>query len=297
MFFGPLLALSITTPAAAQTAWTAPEDMTFASYAIMPDPEPGTPVSGGILVCEEQVWTLSLAVRPGETLVGAEGRATLTARGVPFSVESTGGSGTVDLNVPYQALEPMKAGVRLHIEFEGERRPIRFPLTGSRRAITAVEDACSARELPTENLVELQAGSPWLELGRRLRADDIRDFVVSTNDLPDLRVAMMDLEGARQLFFVEICGSSWYYGVSGCNIAGFARIGGGSSPNADTEGWEQVFESEGVHVYTVPGEFRDGWPDLIAVPLKPGSADKLWAWAGQRYAVQGSIQAELRTGQ
>lgn len=285
------------TPAGAQTVWTAPEGQ---SYAMLPEPEPGTPVTGGVLLCNAQVWTLSLAMEPGATLQGVGGHATLTARSLPFSVESAGTSAGVDLNIPYVALEPMKAGTRLQIEFEGEP-PVRFPLTGSRRAITTVEGACPPRQLPTENLIELIAGSQHLELGRQLRSDDIKDFVISTNDLPDLRVAMVELEQNRQLFFVEICGSSWYYGVSGCNLSGFTQLAVGS-PETDPdrpylEGWQQVFESEGAHMYTVPDQVIDGWPNLIAVPLKPGFPDKLWTWTGQRYSVEGTIQAELRTGQ
>lgn len=304
LLFAPLLALSLTsTPATAQTAWTAPDDLTFASYAMLPAPEPGTPVTGGVLLCDAQVWTLSLALEPEATIIGAGANATLTARGQPFSVESELDGGSVNLNIPYQALEPMMAGVRLQIEFEGEGQPIRFSLTGSRRAITAVQGACSPRNLPTENAIELQAGSPWLELGRRLRAEDIKDFVISTNALPELRVAMVDLDGGRQLFFTEICGSSWYYGVSGCNLAGFARTvsedegsSGDEVEEIDAESWDAVFESEGVHLYTEPGKLSDGWPDLIAIPLQPGFPDKLWTWTGQRYSVEGTIQSELRTG-
>ncbi len=286
--------------ASAQTAWTAPEGQ---SYAIMPAPEPGTPVTGGVMLCDQQVWTMSLSLEPDATIQGADGNATLTALGRPFSVSSSLGENTVDLTVPYDALEPMKASSRMQIDFEGENRPVRFRLTGSRRAITAVEQSCSPRQLPTENKIPLLATSPYLELGRQLRANDIRDFVISTNELPGLRVAMLDLEDGQQLLFTEICGSSWYYGVSGCNVAGFARtVAGGSEisddpEKVDLEGWETVFESEGVHLYTDPGKFKDGWPDLIAIPLKPGFPDKLWTWAGQRYAVEGTIQAELRTGE
>ena len=301
---GAFVAL-VATPASAQTVWTAPDDMTFASYAMLPAPESGTPVTGGVLLCDAQVWTLSLALLPGETIEGANGRATLTARGEPFSVSSALGNATIDLHVPFQALEPMKAGTRLQLAFEGAERPVRFALTGSRRAITAVEGACSPRQLPVENRIDLIAASPHLETGRRLRADDIRDFVISTNILPELRVAYLDLDGRRQLLFTEICGSSWYYGVSGCNVAGHARLSPAAAGNAspegsagpDLEGWEMVFESEGVHLYTEPDKLRDGWPDLVAIPLKPGFEDKLWTWNGRGYVVQGTIQAELRTGQ
>lgn len=292
--------IAATVPAVAQAAWTAPEGQ---AYAMLPAPEPGTQVTGGVMLCDGQIWTLSLALEPDGSIEGADGNATLTARGQPFSVPSSLGNSSVDLNIPYEALEPMKAGIRLQIEFAAETRPVRFRLTGSRRAITAAEQECSPRELPTENRIALLATSPHLELGRQLRSDDIRDFVVSTNQLPDLRVAMLELEGGRQLLFTEICGSSWYYGVSGCNVAGFARViadNGSSEPDpttVDLEGWDPVFESEGAHLYTEPGKLNDGWPELIAIPLKPGFPDKLWTWTGQRYSVEGTIQAELRPGE
>ncbi|MBO6901480.1 MAG: hypothetical protein JJ864_09040 [Rhizobiaceae bacterium] len=283
-------------PAAAQTVWTAPEGQ---SYAMLPAPQNGTPVTGGVMLCDQQVWTLSLATEPGAEIAGVDGTATLIALGRRFTVQSSRGNSSIDLIVPYDALEPMKASSRLQIELSGDNAPIRFSLTGSRRAITAVEQNCSARQLPTENLIELEAASVYLELGRRLRAEDIRDFIISTNQLAELEVAMLEVEGNRRLFFVEICGSSWYYGVSGCNIAGFARFSDISSDPSeiDLEGWEPVFESEGVHLYREPGKANDGWPNLVTVPLKPGFPDKLWTWTGQRYAVEGTIQAELRTGQ
>lgn len=283
-------------PAAAQTVWTAPEGQ---SYAMLPAPQQGTAVTGGVMLCDQQVWTLSLATEPGAEIADADGTATLIALGQRFTVQSSRGNSSIDLIVPYDALEPMKASSRLQIELGGDNEPIRFALTGSRRAITAVEQNCSARQLPTENLIELEAASVYLELGRRLRADDIRDFIISTNQLAELEVAMIEIEGNRRLFFVEICGSSWYYGVSGCNIAGFAHFSAtGSNPSEiDLEGWEPVFESEGVHVYREPGQSSDGWPNLVTIPLKPGFPDKLWTWTGQRYAVEGTIQAELRTAQ
>lgn len=292
--------LAAAAPAGAQTVWTAPEGQ---SYAMLPAPEPGTPVTGGVLLCNAQVWTLSLALEADAAIEGIGGHATLTARGQPFSVDTASSSGGVDLAIPHMALEPMMAGIRMHIEFEGERRPVRFSLAGSRRAITAVQEICPPRELPTENSIGLTAVSPWLELGRRLRSSDIRDFVLATSELPELRVAMLDLEGGRLLFFTEICGTSWYYGVSGCNIAGHTRTGSaGEAPSEgdadlDLEGWQQVFESEGAHIYTQPDKARDGWPNLMAIPLKPGSPDKLWAWIGQRYALEDTIQAELRPSQ
>lgn len=283
-------------PAAAQTVWTAPEGL---SYAMLPAPQQGTPVTGGVMLCDQQVWTLSLATEPGAEIADADGTATLIALGQRFTVQSSRGNSSIDLIVPYDALEPMKASSRLQIELGGDNEPIRFALTGSRRAITAVEQNCSARQLPTENLIELEAASVYLELGRRLRAEDIRDFIISTNQLAELEVAMIEIEGNRRLFFVEICGSSWYYGVSGCNIAGFAHFSAaGSNPSEiDLEGWEPVFESEGVHVYREPGQSNDGWPNLVTIPLKPGFPDKLWTWTGQRYAVEGTVQAELRTAQ
>lgn len=283
-------------PAAAQTVWTAPEGQ---SYAMLPEPQKGTPVTGGVMLCNQQVWTLSLATEPGAEIEGADGTATLIALGQRFTVQSSRGDSSIDLIVPYDALEPMKASSRLQIEFGADNPPVRFSLAGSRRAITAVEQNCSPRQLPTENLIELETASVFLELGRRLRAEDIRDFIISTNQLAELQVAMLELEGDRRLFFVEICGSSWYYGVSGCNISGFARFSAGASDPAelDLDGWEPVFESEGVHLYREPGQSNDGWPNLVTIPLKPGFPDKLWTWTGQRYAVEGTIQAELRTGQ
>ncbi len=88
---------------------------------------------------------------------------------------------------------------------------------------------------------------------------------------------------------MQLCGSSWYFGDSGCNVAGFAQQG------ADQE-WKQVFDSEGVFLFDDPDHLVSGWPDLTAIPLKSGYDEYRWAWDGAAYALVKAPDGALPEG-
>jgi hypothetical protein len=86
----------------------------------------------------------------------------------------------------------------------------------------------------------------------------------------------------RRLLVTELCGSAWYYGVSGCSMAGYAPVDG--KDPGEPEGWRPVYESEGVFLYVDPDIVSDGWPGLIAIPAK-GDGETRWRWNGKRYSI------------
>ncbi len=274
-----------TAPAAAQSAWTTAGDE---ARAVLPRPERGSPFTGGALACAGQVWTLSLATEIGTFVDGATGTALLSVPRGTFPGRSAAVPAGVDIVVPHEALEPMMASNWLTIRFEGGDSETRVTLAGSRRAITAVDERCTPRDMPLLNSVALTPYSSYFELARRLRRADIDDFVLSTATSPSLRAGMVEIGAGRRLLFAELCGSTWYYGISGCGLAGYAPVAGADPQKP--EGWRLVYESEGVFLYVDPDSAVDGWPVLVSLPKRSGDEETRWVWTGDAYAV-GRIEA------
>jgi len=270
----------VAAPASAQDVWAASE---FEASITLPAPEPGSPVRGAVLSCAAQVWTLVLSLDTDALVAGADGTAVLAVPRETFEAPSKALPAGIEITVPHRALEPIKAATRLSITFEGGTDEIRFPLTGSRRAINAAEGLCTPRVMPLANSVPLTPYSSYLMLARKLRKSDIDDFVLSTTAEPKLRAGMVEIGEGRRLLFVELCGSTWYYGVSGCNLAGYAPVEGEDA--AEPEGWRPVYETEGVFLYVDPNAATDGWPDLIAIAAKTGDEETRWRWTGGEYAI------------
>jgi hypothetical protein len=265
-------------PANAQEVWSSDP---FQALVTLPAPQPGSPVISASMSCAEQVWTLSLSFPMSVRVAGATGTAFIAVPRETFEAPSKAVAGGVEIIVPNRALEPIKAATRLSISFAGAAGEIRFPLTGSRRAITAAEALCSRRTVPLANSVPLTPYSSYLLLARELRQADISEFELSTMSQPSLRAGMVEIGEGRRLLFAELCGSTWYYGVSGCNLAGYAPVAG--KDPATPEGWHAVYETEGVFLYTDPDAASEGWPDLIAYPMKADSERTRWIWNGDRY--------------
>jgi hypothetical protein len=280
------VALGAAAPAHAQSAWTT---LDGEAAALLPRPERGSPFSGGRLACAGQVWTMTLATEPGAPVAGATGTAILSVPRGDFPAKSEAVAAGVEIVVPHAALEPMMASNWLTVSFEGGDTQTRITLAGSRRAITAVDGACTPREMPLFNSVALTPYSSYLELARQLRRQDIRDFVDSTATSPTLRAGMVEIDAERRLLFSELCGSTWYYGVSGCGLAGFAPVAGAAPEKP--EGWRLVYESEGVFLYVDPRTSVGGWPVLVSLPRRAGDEETRWIWTGEAYAMQESVVA------
>jgi hypothetical protein len=272
-----------TVPAAAQTAWMVVEGE---ARAVLPEPERGSPFTGGTLACSGQVWTMTLATQIGVFVNGATGTAVLSVPRGDFPAKSVAVPAGVEVTVPHIALEPLMASNRLTIRFEGGDSETRLPLAGSRRAITAVDAVCTPREMPLFNSVALTPFSSYLELARKLRRDDIRDFIDSTADMPTLKAGMIEIDAQKRLLFAELCGSTWYYGISGCGLTGYAPVAGADL--ATPEGWRLVYESEGVFLYVDPRTSTGGWPMLVSLPKRAGDDETRWVWTGEAYAIAGA---------
>lgn len=285
------LAACLSMPAGAQEAWTADP---FQARVTLPAPQPGSPVVSAAMACAEQVWTLTLATADSTEVAGADGTALIAVPRATFEAPSRRIAGGIEIVVPNRALEPIKAATRLSIGFANGSAEIFFPLAGSRRAITAAEALCSQKTMPLANSVPLTPYSSYLPLARQLRRADIAEFELSTTSQPSLRAGMVEIGAGRRLLFAELCGSSWYYGVSGCNLAGYAPVEGADP--ATPQGWQPVYETEGVFLYTDPESDRDGWLDLIAFPRTDGEPVR-WVWNEGRYQPADEAGAPATVGE
>jgi len=272
-----LVAVSVA-PALAADVWTADP---YEARVTLPDPAPGSPVTGAAMSCAAQAWTLSLSIRADAHVTGADGTARIAVPLGTFDAPSKTVPAGIEIAVPRQAIEPLMRSTRLTIGFAGGNDEIRFPLAGSRRALTAAQARCTQVEMPVANSVPLTPYSSYLRLTRALRSSDIADFAMSTASEPRLRAGMVELGEGRRLLFSEMCGSTWYYGASGCNMAGYAPVEGEDAGTA--EGWRIVYDTEGVYLYVDPDTDGDGWPDLLAYPMAdPGEPDR-WKWEDGSY--------------
>ncbi len=283
-FFPPFLAQ----PALAQGGdkWAAHESE---PRATLPAAQGETRVSGGVLSCDAQRWRLDLTVADGAEL--SDGDVLIEVDKRAFEARAVAADGALSLALPRAAVEPLKEGIRMRLDFTGPLEEAigdaSFALRGSRLAITPAQNRCSLRDMSAYTPVTFTPFTSYMNLARELRKDDIAEFRLSTASTPELVAAMAEFDGSRRVLFTRLCGSSWYYGASGCNITGFA-------PDATGDGWKAVYDSENVHLHTDPGAVTDGWPDLVTLPARAkgggaGGPGLIWRWDGNAYALKGEL--------
>lgn len=268
-------------PARAQTGerWVADETQ---ARATLPAPRGDTKVTGAALSCAAQRWRLDVAVAEGAA--AGDGDAAIEVDARAFSLRRAPDGDGWAFVVPRAAIEPLKNGLRLTLSFPGEDGPgdAAFALRGSKLAISAAQARCTLRDMAGYTPVTFTPYSSYINLGRELRGDDIAAFRHSTASEPKLDVAMAEFDGGRRVLFTRLCGSSWYYGASGCNITGYA-------PQRGSEGWEAVYDTENVHLYTDPGSVTDGRPDLVTLAVRGAGSGLVWRWDGKGYALKGAL--------
>ena len=278
------LVLCAAAPASAQGAdrWAADEAV---ARAILPAPRGETKVTAAALSCEAQRWRLDLALAGGRAAEGGDVVMEVDRRA--FELKAAAADDGLAIALPRGALEPLMAGLGMRLRFAGALAETAgdaaFPLRGSRLAITAAQGRCSLRDMSAYTPVTFTPYTSYLKLARELRQGDIADFRVSTASEPQLTAAMAEFDDGRRVLFTRLCGSSWYYGASGCNVTGFAPQG---------EGWGIVYDSENVHPYTDPRAVTDGWPDLVTLPARTRGPGLVWRWDGRAYALKGELPEE-----
>ncbi len=261
--------------ATAQDRWAA-DDVT--ARAVLPAPSGNGTVTGATMLCSEQRFSLLLAL---DGATAAEEAATLSVDRRDFATMAAPDEQGLNVAVPAEAIEPLKLGrlMRLAVAGElGERLGAQeFSLAGSRVALTAMEEICSRPDMSAYQAVTFTPYSSYGGLARELRDADIVAFRRSTASEPVLTVAMVEMGERRRVLFTRLCGSSWYYGVSGCNVTGFSTDQFGD--------WRAVYDSEGVQLHLDWSHLSEGRPNLVTLPLR-GRGDPIhWRWDGRRYGI------------
>ena len=283
-----LIALAWSTgSASADGRW---QEAALGAVVILPPPIVVSQVTGGSLVCAEQQWNLRLRVGgPADTAAGRK-NVSLVIGEQKFSTRVGRSGSYLTIAVPQDALEPLKAGSRFSVtDPVGARRIAAFGLDGSRKAIEAVAPRCSPVDMSSYEAVIFSETDRGVEPARKLLEGEIKIFQAETKKLPTLAAAMIDLEASMKLVFVKLCGSNSYYGKSGCNLTGFASKG-------KTGQWEEVYNTDGMLLYTDPNALENGWPDLLTLPMSGGAEVNRWRWNGSGYAVIDPIVAEDPAG-
>ncbi|WP_347970192.1 hypothetical protein [Foliimonas ilicis] len=269
------LALLIAT---AGSAWSAErwQEAADGAVAILPAPIKSEGIIGGSLVCAGQQWSFRFRTEPASVLRGAHGPARLTVGKQSFSGEIIEQEGALDLAVPRDILEPLKQASALVLE-AGEKSSIAsasFSLNGSRVAIETITPRCSPIDMKPYQSIVLGSDSDAANEVRLLLTDEAKLFREATEREPNITAAKLQADGGRLLLFASICGSTRYYGESGCNLTGYVSQG---------DDWKEVYNSEGMHLYSDPRHMNGGMPNLVTVELVDGMEAMHWIWNGEAY--------------
>lgn len=282
-----LAALLAAAPSTASSSerWTVDEAEARAS---LPLPAGNANVAAATLSCAAQRWKLEITLSsPVET---GKGEAELRVDGNGFAATVVAAGTMLAINTPRTTIAPLKRGLRLEIALpeafaDVAGAPV-FSLRGSSVALAAVEERCTLRDMTAYHPVEFATPSIYDAIVRTLRAGDIRAFTVATASQPQVSAALALFHEGRRVLFTRLCGSSWYFGQSGCNITGYVRDDGSET------GWREVYDTENVAIHIDPRAQNDGWPDLATLPMRAGGTALLWRWDGEAYRLAGELPEE-----
>lgn len=275
--------------AAGGDRWVADEAEARAS---LPLPPGDSGVTGAALSCAAQRWRLEIML--SAPVAQGKGEAELRVDGNGFAALAAAADTMLAIKVPQAAIAPLKRGLRLEIglpealaDAAGE---LGFSLRGSNVALGMVEERCTLRDMAAYQPVAFATPSIYDAIVRTLRADDIEAFADATASQPQVSAAIALFEEGRRVLFTRLCGSSWYFGRSGCNITGYVRDEGSKT------GWRAVYDTEDVAIHVDERARSEGWPDLVTLPVRTGGAALLWRWDGRAYQLMGELPEEEENG-
>lgn len=277
----PLGMAMVAPPAAAGDAW---QEAGGGAVAILPVPAKASGISGGSLVCAEQRWSLRLRTEHRETTLPRV-EARLVVDDMAFPVEAALEPSAVSLPVSAEMLEALKSGTRLTVNVGATLDPsATFPLRDSRKVIEAAAARCSQVDMSAYDAVTLSDTGPAVEAAVPLLAEEVDLFRAATTATPKLAATRLDRGDGREMLFASLCGSSWYYGRTGCTLFGFLRAGAGAD-------WHEAYNSEGLDLYLDPNASKDGWPNLVTLERVGGVEPMHWLWNGERYELRDPLVA------
>jgi hypothetical protein len=212
----------------------------------------------------------------------------LSVDGAEFPAKAGVSSGVATIAIPFEMLELVKAGNRLSFTFEGEPAVL-FSLKTSRAVLDAAAPRCSEVDMSAFKNVSLSQTDRAVGTAAKLMAGEAALFREATGKEPTLAAASVEVAPDAELVLASLCGSSRYYGQSGCTLSGFARHDSGDE-------WREVYNSEGMALYVDPNTSAGGWPDLVTLTRGGDAEPHHWMWNGHLYEIRAPVIAkdELR---
>ncbi|MEZ5812346.1 MAG: hypothetical protein R3D45_13115 [Rhizobiaceae bacterium] len=252
--------------------------------ARLPDPTRARAITGAELRCDQQEWALNVALAFGTKGDNGARAASVRIGGDRFELEAERRASVVSVAIPSEALQPLRSGIRMDVTISGgtETHDARFSLIGSRRAIDEIAPRCSKRDMSAYTEIVPGELNPETTLARELLREEIVAFRTATRSEPTVAAALFTPGEDRRLLFATLCGSSWYYGNSGCNMTVHAQEGEGD--------WRRVYETEGVTMHVDPNAAADGWPDLVVLTFDGDIV--VWRWEDGQYLPPVTDEAE-----
>lgn len=285
-FFPAIITAAIlaASPAVASDRW---EEAGSGAVALLPSPQQATGIVSASLYCAEQRWGLLLRIDSGAFPAGGKAAGTIAVADSSFPIEAEEASGSVRAAVPVEILTPLKEATRMAVVIGDGKQALKanFGLRGSRLVIEAIAPRCSQVDMTGYDRVAFSEVDAGVEAARALLAEEIEFFRAATTKQPTVATARLEAAEGRKLLFASLCGSTSYFGESGCNLTGYADIG----PVGE---WQQVYNTEGVNLFTDPSASNGGWPNLVTLPVVNGLEPSRWVWSGSAYELLEQVMAE-----
>lgn len=257
------------------------------AVALLPNPQQAKGIAGGTLYCIEQRWSFLFRL-DGEAPAATDPRpATLTAGDDRFTLTASLRNGAFDVEVPFEILQPLRESARLGVVIgEGAGRlQANFSLKDSRIVIDAIAPRCSQVDMSAFERVVLSPSDPAVPLATTLLAEEAGLFRAWTGIDPRVAAAVVELEDGKALLFGSLCGSTSYYGLSGCTVAGFARVGAAGE-------WTLAYNTEGALIHIDRAASSGGFPSVVSLPMVNGTTPSHWVWTGETYELREQVMAE-----
>jgi hypothetical protein len=279
---GILLAtlLGTSAPALASDRW---EDAGSGAVAILPVPLKATAITGGSLVCSEQRWSLRLRADSSTASFGlVPAKLAIDEESFPVTAEQE--PRVITVPIDHVMIEGLKSGAGLSIGLGSGAPAAAFALRDSRKVLEAIAPRCSQVDMSAFEQVSLSETDPAVERARPLLDEETKLFREATSATPKLAATHLDRGAGREMLFATLCGSSWYYGRTGCSLFGYLR------PTPADE-WREAYNSEGMRLYIDPAASNGRWPDLVTLEHNGGVEPIRWNWNGSHYELRDPLVA------
>lgn len=269
---------------ASASSWQAAQS---GAVAVLPSPEKAAGIAGATLFCEQQKWSFLVQLQPESQVPEAATPGVLTAGRARFTIEGQPKDGQLLVPLGADMLEPIKTAARMSLAIGDSEESLKaeFSLAASAAVIDAIAPLCSPVDMSAYQRIELGETAGVIEQARGLLADEARLFTEAVGQDPGFSAGEVNLANDRALLFVSLCGSTRYYGQSGCSMFGFARL-------AADESWRLVYDTEGVQLFLDDRDANAVFPDLLTLPLVGAVKPSRWVWTGATYEPERQATAE-----